>query len=284
MTRAVQKGDEAYSGETITVAEKSQSQIMLSDGSTLDLFANSRMALAKLKQTNGVKNFFFKLGLGKVYATVTKLMNSNSSFEVDAGGIVCGVRGTEFSVDYDPATNKVGLNVVQGVVAAGAGGQVQNITAGQHVTFINGHSEGNPLGSGPTSKTTGKPAGGTNTGNGQGNSQGGNNTGGSSNSGSNGNAPPNGNGGTNSGSSSNGGVQGGSSSTGGSPTGTSETGTGTTNPSSSSAAPPLDTNSALGDLNSQFTTGILVNTDNNFNSAQQTLTIHLVVPGREVGP
>jgi hypothetical protein len=66
--------------------------------------------------------------------------------------------------------------------------------------------------------------------------------------------------------------------------GTSETGTGTTNPSPSSPAPSLETNTAVGDLNSQFTTGILVNSDNNLNSAQQTLTLHLVVPGREVGP
>jgi hypothetical protein len=46
----------------------------------------------------------------------------------------------------------------------------------------------------------------------------------------------------------------------------------------------LDPGAALGDLNNQFTTGVLVNGDNNLNTAQQTLTIHLVVPGGEAIP
>ena len=97
--RQIHKQDKAYSGETIQVGARSEAVILMADGSSLDLMANSRMTLAVLKQSSAEeKNFLFKLGLGKVVALVTKLMTAHSSFEIEAGGVICGVRGTEFSM------------------------------------------------------------------------------------------------------------------------------------------------------------------------------------------
>jgi ferric-dicitrate binding protein FerR (iron transport regulator) len=214
--RQVQPNDKAYSGEAIQVGPKSETMITLADGSTLDLTANSRMVLASLKQpTPLLKNFMFQLGLGKVYAIVSKLVGSKSSFEIEGGGVICGVRGTEFSMEYDPNTGKVEVAVLKGMVSVLGKDTVQNFTAGQHGSFLNGHSLGNNGAPGsspvpPGSKSPGPPPA---------------------------NPPPN-----------------------------------------------LVPGTALNDLNGQFTGGILVNSANSLTAAQQTLSIHLIVPGREAGP
>lgn len=140
--RQIHKQDKAYSGETIQVGARSEAVILMADGSSLDLMANSRMTLAVLKQSSAEeKNFLFKLGLGKVVALVTKLMTAHSSFEIEAGGVICGVRGTEFSMSYDPKSDKGEVRVSSGVVAVTGKDKSLTLSSGK-ITFF---QHGNPL-------------------------------------------------------------------------------------------------------------------------------------------
>jgi penicillin-binding protein 1A len=87
--------------------------------------------------------------------------------------VICGVRGTQYQVKYDPATNTVYLGVVEGTVYTTTNGHTTDYGAGSSAVFHNG----TPLAGG----NNGLPGGNGNNGNGnnggngdQGNGQGGN--------------------------------------------------------------------------------------------------------------
>ena len=314
ISRRVTVGDKAYPGETIQVAAQAQAQIVLFDGSTLDLSSNSKVTLGTLQQPSTTEKIIsLKLALGKVFAQVRKLMTAKSSFEIEAGGVVCGVRGTAFSMDYNPDTNKMDLDVQEGKVAAMGAGVTLLFGAGQQGHFTDGHFTGGNVGSNnPNGKSGGKggQTGGNSNGNGGNNSSSGNGGGanaGGSNGDSTGNAagnpgPSNPTGGTtadNSGGnnpSGGGNTAGGNntnittaSTVGGNPGGTNAGSTGdTTGTGGSGGSPPgtgtFQANACLNDLNTQINQNILINNDNSLSSAQQSVNIHLIVPGKEAAP
>ncbi len=137
--RTVQKDSTALEGETILTGPDSRAALRLVDGSELKVDPKTTFRLTKL-QTPTLKDkiFRFKLLVGKLFAKVKKLASSKSSFEIEAGGVVCGVRGTEYSMFYDPNTGKVDVLVLDGTVWAASGGQTQVFGPGQGGTFLNG--------------------------------------------------------------------------------------------------------------------------------------------------
>jgi hypothetical protein len=277
-TRKVAKGDGVFPGETVQVGSKSQAQVTLFDGSTLDLSADSKITLSKLQQpSSNDKVISMKLALGKVFAQVKKLFSAKSSFEIEAGGVVCGVRGTAFTLNFD-GKNKLDLEVLEGKVSTTSGGNTLFFGAGQHCHFVNGQATGN---GGSSNNNGGKNGGkgGTTGGNGTGGNNSGTNSNGG-NSGSNSNSGSNNNGGNGTGSNEN---PGGTNGEGNNNPETGNPNAGN-NPNPGNPSPGLDPNTCLGDLNNTFTSGILINGDNNLGSAQQTVNIHLVVPGREAVP
>src|SRR5580658_4788734 len=118
-TRKAAAGRTVLPGDTIQVGPDSHATVSLPDGSSLDLDADSRLTISSLSQPSPKdKSFLFKLAVGKLFAQVRKLMSSKSSFEVEAGGVVCGVRGTYFSMLFNPDTKNLDLNVFEGKVGA----------------------------------------------------------------------------------------------------------------------------------------------------------------------
>ncbi|HTC20314.1 MAG TPA: FecR family protein [bacterium] len=246
-------------GDRVSTGKESSATLVMFDGSRLEIGAETSMTISKLQKPSELdKVLQFKLLVGHLLAQVKKLATSKSSFEVEAGGVVCGVRGTEFAMEYVPKTNSLFVNVVEGSVFTQFVGQKEiTLTAGQKVHFShvppsipNGQGSGNPA---PNSKGTTPGGNGTGSGGQNGNS---------SSSGSNGEGS---------------GGQGSSGTSNGSPSGTDN------NPNPNGGSPNggsagLSGNGCLGDLNNQFLNQTLVNCDNNLVSAQQTLRIRLVVP------
>ena len=139
-TRKVKIGSTAKAGDTVTVSQTGQATLQFFDGSELDLKPQSQMVLKTLEHPSLVqKTLKFELKFGNLFARVKKLLNSTSSFEVEAGGTICGVRGTQFSFGFDPGTNNIHLGVQEGTVWFTFGGQTQFFNAGQHFDFHNGH-------------------------------------------------------------------------------------------------------------------------------------------------
>lgn len=286
--RTAHKQSRVQEGDRITTGKKGKATLVMFDGSELEIGPESSMTIAKLEKPSALEKVLkFKLLVGHLLARVKKLATSSSSFEVEAGGVVCGVRGTVFAIQYVPSTHSLFVNVVEGAVYTQQGSKEITLAAGQraHFTHVptsmpNGQGGGNQ---GPN--TNGKTGTGSNT-NGQNN---GSSNGGQNNNSSTGNSTGTGN--ADQGSTG----QNGNNSTGStgntdqSSTGQNTNGptnnpveTDNTNPSTTGST--TGTTSALGDLNNQFLGGVLINGENNLNQAEQTINIHLVVPPGEAVP
>src|SRR5260221_6516224 len=150
------KGSTVKEGETVTTDKNSSATLRFFDGSELKVKPETKFTISKLqKNTAEDKILKFKLALGKLLATVKKLTTSKSSFEIEAGGVVCGVRGTEYEVDYDPSQDKVDILVIDGNVWAESGGETFQYGPGGEGHF----NEGKP---GADNGTQGQGSHGTN--------------------------------------------------------------------------------------------------------------------------
>ncbi len=126
-------------GDHIQAGTDGQATLKLFDGSQVQISPNTGFTLEKLRQPGPKEKVIqFKLELGKLLASVSKLLTSKSSFEIEAGGVVCGVRGTEYSMFYNPSTGKVDVVVLDGTVWSTANGQTQVLHGGQGGTYLNG--------------------------------------------------------------------------------------------------------------------------------------------------
>lgn len=157
--RMAQNDSGAVEGETVRVEDGAKASLVFFDGSSLEAKPHSQFVLSALRHPSpNEKKIRFNLLFGGLLAKVQKLLTANSQFEIEAGGVVCGVRGTEFSVDYYPSKGLVGLKVMKGSVYAKAGGSTTTVPAGQEKKFLNG----SPLvgaGGGGASQTLTRSAG-----------------------------------------------------------------------------------------------------------------------------
>jgi hypothetical protein len=132
--------------EKIIAGAKASATLKLFDGSELKISSDTSVRISQLHpKGKNDKTIKFKLLLGNLWASVQKLASKKSSFEIEAGGVVCGVRGTQYSVKYEPDKGKVHLNVFEGVVYTHSGKKTQDFPAGSQADFLNGVLKpGNP--------------------------------------------------------------------------------------------------------------------------------------------
>ncbi len=121
--KTAEKDLTVFEGDRIITQDQSSATLRFFDGSTLDIFPKTEFVLAKLQKptdTTQDKILQFKLIVGQLLAAVQKLTTSKSSFEIEAGGVVCGVRGTKFSLECVSGqhTPQVVLKVFEGTVYA----------------------------------------------------------------------------------------------------------------------------------------------------------------------
>lgn len=90
------QGMKVSAGDRLATEAESRLEIRLDDGSLLRLGASSQLDLQATGTVTKLKLWFGKLG-----ASVKKLVNPQSKFEVETPTVVAAVRGTEFRVDVD---------------------------------------------------------------------------------------------------------------------------------------------------------------------------------------
>jgi hypothetical protein len=141
---AAQAGTSVKTGDDVTTGADGQAVLQFFDGSQVTLKPGAEMTVNHLeKSAGGDKILKFKLMVGQLLAKVKKLASADSSFEIDAGGVVCGVRGTEFSMDFNSqGGHHLELHVLSGTVYARAGGQETLFNAGDTGRFTGGQLEG----------------------------------------------------------------------------------------------------------------------------------------------
>jgi|SRR6185295_13635844 len=139
--KTVKKDSTVKEGERVVTGKDSTATLRFFDGSELKISPKTDFRLSRLeKLPQQDKAMRFKLLAGKLWAKVQKLASRKSTFEIDAGGVVCGVRGTEFSVDYNPDNEHVDLHVDNGTVYTDVSGQVHNYHGGEDAHFNHGDS------------------------------------------------------------------------------------------------------------------------------------------------
>lgn len=150
-THNAKDGSTVSEGEVIQANQGSSATLRLFDGSELKISPNTKVRLAQMKKPSVQdKVLKFKLLFGQLLANVKKLATAKSSFEIEAGGVVCGVRGTQYDYSYDPNNKVVKVHVMDGTVYLNSNGHTYLFTAGQTGIFTNGQpNKGNN--SGPSS-------------------------------------------------------------------------------------------------------------------------------------
>jgi len=117
-------------GDWIQTGDKQKAFLEFQNGGVVEVGENSRVQVKKLEITPKDFKARFLLEAGKFKAKVMKLTTASSSFEVQAGGVVAGVRGTVFGVDYDKANDQVTAATYEGKIVAESHGQTEAIDKG----------------------------------------------------------------------------------------------------------------------------------------------------------
>jgi hypothetical protein len=121
-------------GDQVITKDDSEATLTLNPDTMFRLGPNSRVTVDQLV-ANSTNGFISRLKLwqGKVLSEVEKLQESHSTFEVESGGVVCGVRGTAFEVQKKG--DDVHTSTFHGVVEMKKGTQVQTVGENQHLAF-----------------------------------------------------------------------------------------------------------------------------------------------------
>jgi len=142
-SRLAQVGSVVVEGQRVVTDKDSSAVLQFFDGSQLTIKPSTDFWLSKLQKPSDTDKILqFKMFAGNLFAKVTKLASSNSSFEIEAGGVVCGVRGTEFSIGFNPETKTLVLTVQEGSVFTDVNGKITAYGVGSQITFVNGQFQG----------------------------------------------------------------------------------------------------------------------------------------------
>ncbi len=131
---ALEEEETVQEGDEIITKENSQATLSLDENTLIRLGPDSDLRLTKLgpNETNGFISRLELIG-GKILSEVENLTASQSTFEVNAGGVVCGVRGTAFEVLKQG--QEVHTSTFHGLVEMRKGRFIQKIKANQHLAF-----------------------------------------------------------------------------------------------------------------------------------------------------
>jgi hypothetical protein len=123
--------------DRIVTGKKAKAFLQFREGGTVEVGPESDVMVAELEEGTDFKARFL-LTLGKVKAAVRKLTTATSKFEVEAGGVVAGVRGTHFEVDHDPEKKQVTAKTYEGEIYAKRGGKTETLKKGLTLSFGDG--------------------------------------------------------------------------------------------------------------------------------------------------
>jgi len=121
-----------FAGDRVWVQANSYAVLTFADKSTLRLSANTQLDIVDLSKDEEKEISIFKIFIGKVWATVEKILKPGDRVEIQTPTAVAGVRGTSWvtNVLEDGTTYVNGLS---GIVLLVAGGIEKTISEGFQV-------------------------------------------------------------------------------------------------------------------------------------------------------
>lgn len=139
-TRPARVGTVVKAGESIELSGKdAYAALRTDDGTRIRLAGSTRLRFEELSRGTG-KTAVTRLRLlaGTVWAKVAKLRTKASAFEIKAGGVVCGVRGTTLAGRRSADGKSGGFYNFEGRVFVSDGKRDRMIGKGRGCSFENG--------------------------------------------------------------------------------------------------------------------------------------------------
>lgn len=135
--------------DEIVTGKEGKMFLQFRDGGTMEIGPSSDIKIKDLDVKDDSFKARFSLAFGKLKTIIHKLATSTSTFEVEAGGVVTGVRGTTFEVDYDKDNNTHTTKTYEGTVFSRANGKEEVVKKGFSLVMANGGAPVlGPLGAG----------------------------------------------------------------------------------------------------------------------------------------
>ncbi len=139
---SAQEGQVLETGDEIRVGDNSEATLTMQADTQVHLSANSDLKVGQIEPntTNGFLSHLVVLA-GVILSDVKKnLLESHSSFEIEANGMVCGVRGTAFEVSNINGTVVTATH--EGKVETINNGESHFVTEGSAASFTGGRYQG----------------------------------------------------------------------------------------------------------------------------------------------
>lgn len=119
-------GSPVYPGDVVETRSRTRLELRLGDGSVLRLGPLSRLVVEAARFGGGPagadRAVSARLRIGSLWARVAKALGGGSTFEVQTGNAVAGVRGTTFRVEAS-GDRSVVVKVYAGAVAVASAGE-----------------------------------------------------------------------------------------------------------------------------------------------------------------
>ncbi len=133
-TTRLNVGDIVSEGDEVRVGAGGEATLFLDEDTIVHLGPKSELKVGKL-QANENGGFLNRLQLlaGRVLSEVKNLARARSSFEVESGGVICGVRGTAFEVER--VGERVETATYEGEVEVKAGDALERVKKGYRYAF-----------------------------------------------------------------------------------------------------------------------------------------------------
>ncbi len=116
--------------DRIVTGKDSKAYLEFQAGGTIEVGPDSDMKISQLEVNPNSFKARFMMAFGKMKTVIHKLTTSSSVFEVEAGGVVSGVRGTTFEVGYDQDKREAATKTYDGTVYTRVNGKEQLVQKG----------------------------------------------------------------------------------------------------------------------------------------------------------
>lgn len=126
-----------HEGDTIRLNDTASAQLRLQDGSTVDLFSSTTVAVTEMVYNDDSFRFQLNLLTGRTLSRVVRLLRADDAFEIKTPSSTASVRGTVFTVETQGEDNTY-VMVEEGVVNVALGNDSVDVPAGFQVTAVVG--------------------------------------------------------------------------------------------------------------------------------------------------
>jgi len=128
----IKTGSEISQNDEIKVHENSQVDIIVGKDDVIRVKPNTEIKMTKLETAKQSSQVSVTLKSGKIIAKLNTFKDTKSNFEINSQAAVCGVRGTQFSIESSSDLDEI--NVIKGEITVSSSGKEISLAENQKTT------------------------------------------------------------------------------------------------------------------------------------------------------